>query len=228
MRTGVRADASAARAGVAARLPRAHHYLISTFFFPPVSKRRTTLVPPVLRPEVLAARRAPGEHLLVYQTAAGNRALLPVLRRLPMECRVYGTGREGREGNVVLRPFSQETFLDDLRTARAAIAGGGYSFMSEAVHLHVPLLAVPLRGQYEQELNARYLERLGYGVHATRITEPAVRRLLDRAPDLQVALERYRPRNNSYLLACVDELLTRVARGAPAPDVLDTALAGPC
>lgn len=228
MREGVATDFAVARAVVKGRLPRAYHYLVSTFFFPPVAKRRTTLVPPVLRPAVLATRREPGEHLLVYQTAAGNRALVPALQRLPFECRVYGTGREGREGNVLQRPFSQTTFLEDLRTARAAIAGGGYSFMSEAVHLHVPLLSIPLRGQYEQELNARYLERLGYGLHAEQVSEDVLQRFLARVPDCARALERYRPRDNAYLLTCVDELLERVARGAPPPDALDTALAGPC
>src|SRR5499433_770048 len=50
---------------VAAKLPRCFHYVIPTFFYPPLRARRTTLVPPVLRPEVLAARPERGDHLLV-------------------------------------------------------------------------------------------------------------------------------------------------------------------
>ena len=39
---------------------------------------------------------------------------------------------------------SETGFVDALRTARAVIATGGFSLMSEAVHLRVPMLAVPL------------------------------------------------------------------------------------
>ncbi len=226
LRAGAEVDHTLARAVVAARLPQAYHYLVTTFFFPPVAKRRTTLVPPILRPEILAARREPGGHVLVYQTAAGHGALVDALRRLPYEFRVYGAGREAREGNVHLRAFSEQTFVDDLRTARAAVAGGGFSFLSEAVHLRVPLLSIPLRGQYEQELNARYLERLGYGERAEEATSTAVAAFLERVEEHAAALARHTPRDNAFVLRCVDELLARAARGEPAPDVLDAALAG--
>ena len=36
------------------------HYHITTFFYPPSRKPRTTLHPPILRPEILAARRGAG------------------------------------------------------------------------------------------------------------------------------------------------------------------------
>ena len=47
----------ATRVGVNVKMPRAYHYLATTFFFPPIVRPRTTLVPPILRPEILAARR---------------------------------------------------------------------------------------------------------------------------------------------------------------------------
>lgn len=220
---GVRGDFAVAKAVVQARLPRAYHYLVSTFFFPPPSKLGTTLVPPVLRPEVLAARREPGRHVLVYQTASTNRALVPALRRLPFEFRVYGMGRDGREGNVTLRAFSEQGFIDDLRTARAVVAGGGFSLLSEAVHLRVPVLSIPLRGQFEQELNARWIEHLGYGRRAERITPGAVAEFLAGSDAHERALRGYAPRDNSLLFACVDEVLARAARGEPRPRTLDAA-----
>ncbi|MBN2797862.1 MAG: teichoic acid biosynthesis protein [Deltaproteobacteria bacterium] len=206
-------DRLVAKWAVKAKLPGADHYLVSSFFFPPVRKRFTTLLPPILRPEVLAARPEPGEHLLVYQHPGALRATLPALKALEVEVRAYGLGEDLVDGNVRHRPFSGEGFVEDLRTARAVVAGGGYSLMGEAVHLRVPMLAVPLDGQYEQELNARWLAHLGYGRHADRLTPAALGGFLDGLPSHRAALQRYQPRDNAMLFGAVDEVLARLASG---------------
>lgn len=213
-------DFSVAKLAVKMKLPRAYHYLVTSFFFPKVRKKRTSLVPPILRPEILAARREPGDHVLVYQTAAQNEELVPMLKTLPYRFRVYGMGREGSEGNVTLCAFSETGFVDDLRTARAVIAGGGFSLMSEAVSLHVPMMSIPIEKQYEQELNARYLKYLGYGTWARTLDRDRVERFLSHSADHAHALESYVRRDNSMLFSCVDELITRRAADEPGPNVL--------
>lgn len=208
-------DFHAARAFARLRLSGAYHYVVTTFFFPPPRRPRTTFVPPILRPEILAAHPEPGDHVLVYQTASTNEALVPALRRLPHEFRVYGMGREGTEGNASLRPFSRDGFLEDLRTAKAVVAGGGFSLMGEAVHLRVPMLSIPLRHQPEQQLNALYLERLGFGERADAATPEAIAGFLDRIDAHREALEAWIPQDNGKLFATVDDLLARIARGEP-------------
>lgn len=215
-----------AKLAVKAKLPGAYHYLVSSFFFPPVRKPRTTLVPPILRPEILMAKREPGEHVLVYQTAATNQDLIPALQKLPYRFKLYGMGRSGQEGNVELCAFSETGFVDDLRTARAVIAGGGYSLMGEAVHLHVPMLSIPIGGQYEQELNARYLQKLGYGMFTETLDVDVAARFLERTDDMAHALERYLPRDNSMLFGCVDELLKDIELDEPPPQRLHTPALG--
>lgn len=219
-------DYRLARMAVKIKLPGAYHYLVTSFFFPPVRKNRTTLVPPILRPEILAARREPGDHVVVYQTAAANEALVPTLRKLSGRFKVYGMGREGQEGNVALRPFSQDGFIDDLRTARAVIAGGGFSLMGEAVHLRVPMLSVPIEGQYEQVLNAHYLEKLGYGRYAAELDADGVQDFLDHVDDHAQALQAYTPRDNTMLLGCLDELLRLIGLDEPRPGSLESANLG--
>jgi uncharacterized protein (TIGR00661 family) len=180
-------------------------------------------VPPILRPEVLSLRRDASSAVLVYQSSACHDGLIPLLRSLPYEFRLYGMGREGVEGNVTLCPFSEQAFLEDLRTARAVIAGGGYSLMSEAVHLGVPLLSVPLENHFEQELNARYLARLGYGRFAPRLTAPVVGEFLDSVPAHERALAGYPRQDNSYLFHCIEELLWHIGRHDPPPVALSSA-----
>lgn len=215
-----------ARLAVKAKVPGAYHYLVTSFFYPPVRKKRTTLLPPIVRPEISAAVREPGEHVVVYQTASTNDALLATLRKLPGEFRVYGMRRAERLGNVVLRDFSATGFVEDLRTARAVLAGGGFSLLSEAVTLGVPALSVPVEQQFEQELNARYLESLGYGEHAPRFTARAIQRFLANVPEYERTLAALPKRDNTMLFACLDELLARCQRGEDRPITLESPALG--
>jgi uncharacterized protein (TIGR00661 family) len=226
VRSGKGFDFELARLAVKLKMPGAYHYLITSFFFPPVRKKHTTLVPPILRPEVIAAQREVGNHVLVYQTAPTNQLLVPTLKKLPFRFRVYGMGREGQDGNVTLCPFSETTFLEDLRTARAAVAGGGFSLLSEAVSLRVPLLSIPVAHQYEQELNARYLQELGYGAWAPRFEQDKLADFLGRVDEYQHVLESYVPRDNSMLFECLDELILHAGAGEERRLVLDAPALG--
>jgi uncharacterized protein (TIGR00661 family) len=208
-----------ARAIVKAKLPGCFHYLVTTFFYPPVSKPRTTLHPPVLRPEILAARPEAGGHLLVYQTSTSYGSLLEALRRSGVECRVYGVRRHIRrdeaEGNLRFRPFSDTAFVEDLRTARGVLSNGGFTLLGEAVYLHRPVLSVPVKKQFEQVLNARYLEAEGYGLYAEEVTAERVGAFLERLPDFGRRLASYRQDGNRDLLARLDEVLAAAGSGQP-------------
>jgi uncharacterized protein (TIGR00661 family) len=218
-------DFRLARLAVKAKVPGAYHYLVTTFFTPEVRKKYTSLVPPILRAEILSAERAPGDHVLVYQTQTTHQDLVPTLKKLPYRFRVYGLGREGVDGNVTLCAFSETGFVEDLRTARAVIAGGGFSLMSEAVALRVPMLSSPVVGQLEQQLNARYLTELGFGLYAPELGREIIQRFLGRI-DYYAERLAERPRyDNAMLFGCLGELLERVSRGeARSKSLASTAL----
>src|SRR5205823_1258078 len=130
-----------------------------------------------------------------------------------VECRIYGLRRDltadVREGKLLYRPFSEAGFIDDLRTARAVVAGGGYTLMSEAVYLHKPMISIPIEGQFEQVLNALYLEQLGYGIHAPQLTAERLGQFLERVPDCERALGSYTQDGNTMMIAALREQLRR-------------------
>jgi uncharacterized protein (TIGR00661 family) len=213
---GDRAAFELTRAFVKSKLPGCDHYLITAFFDAPIRKERTSLFPPILRAEILDARTEDGEHLLVYQTAEGRGALIDALAASGIECRIYGMRRDLREdlveGNLRFRPFSETTFIDDLRTCRGVIANAGFTLMGEAIYLHKPMLAIPLDNQFEQTLNARYLEREGYGLGAEAGSAPSrLPPFLERTGDFTAALSAYRQDRNRALLTALDDLLNRIA-----------------
>ncbi|MGE0545627.1 MAG: glycosyltransferase family protein [Kofleriaceae bacterium] len=203
------------KAFVTAKLPGCDAYFITSFFRPPVRKPSTYLFPPILRPEILDARSAPGDHLVIYQ-AGINEPLQASLAATGMECRIYGMRRglteEAREGQLRFMPFSEEGFISDLATCRGVVAAAGFTLMGEAVYLRKPMLAVPLENQFEQMLNARYLEREGYGTWSASFEDAAaIPRFLERVPEFERALTGYQQDGNRELLAGVDEFLSRAA-----------------
>lgn len=215
---GHRTDFEIAKAFVKSKLPFCDHYLITTFFHPPIRKDRTSLHPPILRPEILAAKASEGEHLLVYQTAEGHETLARALEQTGLECRVYGMRRgiteEQVEGNLRYRPFSEGGFIADLASAKGVIAGGGFTLMGEAVFLHKPMLSVPVEGQFEQVLNGRYLQKLGYGRYAEDLDDPkTVHDFVAAIPDCATALSSYTHDHNRGLFEELNGLIDRASAG---------------
>lgn len=215
---GHQAEFQLTKAFIKSKLPFCDEYFITTFFHPEVRKERTRLFPPILRPEILSANRRTGDHLLVYTTGEGNQSIAETLAKTGLECRIYGMRRdlsaEVVEGNLRYRPFSEDEFIDDLASSRAVIAGGGFTLMGEAVYLHKPMLAVPLARQFEQVLNARYLELEGYGRHAKTLDDPrTVNDFVAAIPACEAKLASYAQDGNQKILSALDEWLDKAAAG---------------
>ncbi|MGI4873905.1 MAG: glycosyltransferase family protein [Janthinobacterium lividum] len=206
-----------ARYLVRAKLPRARHYLITTFFELPLRLRyaeRTTQVPSIIRPEIQAARPTPGSYVLVYQTATNQTNLVEILQQLPeQEFRVYGFNKDEAHGNVLLRPFSEAGFIAELAGCRAVLTNGGFSLISEAVYLHKPVCAVPIPAQFEQWLNAAEIEKRGYGRRFEAITAASVQAFLAELPAYEAALASYAQAGNEVLFARLGEVLAEVVAG---------------
>ncbi len=203
-----------ARLIVRAKLPRARHYLVTTFFELPLRLRyaeRTTLVPSIIRPEIQAARSSAGDYVLVYQTATNQTDLVEILQQLPdQEFRVYGFNKDEAHGNVLLRPFSEAGFIAELAGSRAVLTNGGFSLISEAVYLHKPVCAVPIPAQFEQWLNGAEIEKRGYGRRFDAITAANVQAFLADLPQFEAALASYQQAGNEVLFARLAEVLAEL------------------
>lgn len=208
---GYRDDFHVARTYIAMKVPRAFHYLVTTFFYPPIRRKRTTLVPSIVRPQIIEAKPECGEHLLVY--SSGDERVAKVLKASGVPCRIYGmrSGADDQEmvdGNLSYRPFSADAFVDDLRSCMGLVTGGGYTLLSEAVYMRKPILSIPLAGQAEQQLNARYLARLGYGAWAPELTDPVLADFLERLPAYEEGVSTYEQEGNVAALASLEDVLT--------------------
>ncbi|PIY60487.1 hypothetical protein COY95_01505 [Candidatus Woesearchaeota archaeon CG_4_10_14_0_8_um_filter_47_5] len=183
--------------------------LITTFFYPKIRGKNIFLFPPLLRENILSAKPKRGKHLLVYQTSQSNDALHEVLRKIGIPSVVYGFGRNDTCGQVRYKRFDEEEFFTDLANCMAVVTNGGFTLITEAIHLKKPLLCFPVEQQFEQMLNAHYVENLGYGMSAPKTTESSLVRFLKKIDVFQKNLNTRPQEDNSRLFGFLDELIVQ-------------------
>lgn len=192
---------------IRAMVPRPDISLVTTFYYGDAKNDRTLFFPPILRREVLALQASEAGHILVYLTG-GFESFLKVLTSFPREkFLVYGYDRHRQDGNLVYKPFSRQGFLKDFASCKAVMATAGFTLITEAFYLRKPYLALPMRGQFEQELNAHWLAKLNYGINLGRIRSEAVGNFLYRVPDFKENLKDYRSADNRAIKAKLAELV---------------------
>jgi len=212
------------------RVPSAQHYLVSSFARPEPSEPNTTLIPPVLRDCILEAEPRDDGHLVVYQTSYSQVDLVGILRNIDRPVYVYGADADGRRrriDNVHFRPFNESEFIERLASCRAVVGSAGFTLMTEALHLGKPYFAIPVEGQIEQMLNARYLAWLGYGEYAQTPDRPSLERFLERVPQFRAALDHYDRFDNEptfeKLETVIDRYTSRPELTQPDPRALRAA-----
>jgi uncharacterized protein (TIGR00661 family) len=105
---------------------------------------------PVLRSSLLSKPVRNEGFLAVNLKVESRKDILPLLDAIPgLSYRLY--------------PAPGADFDEGLRNCSAVITNGGHQTLSEALVLGKPVLAIPQRGQAEQELNARMLQQSGRG-----------------------------------------------------------------
>lgn len=77
------------------------------------------------------------------------------------------------------------------------------------------MLAVPVEKQFEQILNARALEKEGYGLYAEELTEELLAEFIRRLPEFEKNLAGYSQDGNRALLEKLEEVLQASAGTGP-------------
>jgi uncharacterized protein (TIGR00661 family) len=217
---------------VSAMVPDANQYLVLSFVDVPISQPRTSLHMPVLRDEILDARKTTkvGEHVVMYfNHKACAEPIMDVLKQLSTPFRVYGQDNTTFEtkNNVMLCPFDESSFIEDMKTAKAVVGGAGFTLTSEAIALKKPMLAVPFGGHFEQILNANYVDELRYGERADRLTAEVLERFLARAPTYQKELDTFEHPGNADLFAALDGAMKNAEKSGALPFRDYAAVEGP-
>jgi uncharacterized protein (TIGR00661 family) len=192
---------------IRAMVPKPDVSLITTFYFGQMKNERSFCFPPILRSEVLSLKPEQNDYILVYLTG-GFGTFVDRLEDFKREqFIVYGHNEEGSRANLAFKPPSRDGFLRHLAGCKAVMATAGFTLMTESLHLRKPYLALPMRGQFEQELNGYLLAQLGYGVNVRKVSSMAVSSFLYHVQDYAEELQSYTSTDNSAIMEKLDALL---------------------
>jgi uncharacterized protein (TIGR00661 family) len=186
------------------------YHVITTFFYLPVRKKNTFLCPPILRKEIIDMKPSRKDYYLVYQTSSTNDKLIDVLKSANVKFIVYGFERDDVDKNVTFRKTNNDQFFKDLKDCKACIANGGFTFISEAVSLHKPILSIPIKGIIEQVLNALQVQKQGYGEMCDEIDKKTLLKFIKNNDKYYRNLQKHKKEDNTKTIHKVEELIDKV------------------
>jgi uncharacterized protein (TIGR00661 family) len=187
----------------------AAEYIVKSFERGEEGERHVHVVAPLIQQGIRDLRPTNGSRVLVYLTKP-NAAIIDILKSIPEEFVVYGQQRTGEDRNIIYRAQGPD-YLPDLAGCKAIIGTTGFSLIADSIYLKKPYFGVPLKGQFEQEHNARFLARSGLGEFAEVLSRARLEGFLARLPE-------YRRRLAAYDLdpAEQEETLRRILAGLAA------------
>jgi uncharacterized protein (TIGR00661 family) len=122
------------------------------------------ILPPVIKKEIRLAEPANKGHITVYLPSYCDEIICKYFSRLKdfrFEVFSKEVKQMTRMNNVTLMPVTKEGFNKSMINCAAIITSAGFETPAEALLLGKKILAIPIKGQYEQLCNAAALEKLG-------------------------------------------------------------------
>lgn len=122
---------------------------------------------PVIRRSIREASCEDHGHYTVYLPAYADLKLVPLLLKLD-QIRWHVFSKHAVKpyhiGKISVFPVNSSEFVKSMCSATGVLCGAGFETPAEALYLKKKLLVVPMKGQYEQHLNAAALRDMGVPV----------------------------------------------------------------
>ena len=185
----------------------ANKYIIYDFSDKQIDDKHVLFLKPLIQEGLLEQKVTCGGHVFVYQTSNSNNHLLDVLKKVNEKFVIYGLDKDMVDGNLVLKRFNEDEFYHDIASAKAVITNGGFTVISEAIYLKKPIFSLPIKYQFEQILNGKFVEKLGAGVYHMNIDERKLREFLDNLDEYKENLKSYDTGNQEKKLKRIEEEL---------------------
>ena len=189
----------------------AKEYMITDFYHGRIIKKKTSVFPPIVGKDIMSIKPQQKDFILVYSTSSSEN-LPAILKKINEKFVMYGYGLDKKDKNLQYKKSSRKEFIKDLSRCKGVIATAGLTLISEALYLRKPYLAIPIKGQFEQALNAYNLEKQGYGRYYEALDREKTESFLYNLSLYKKKLKEYKREGNLKIFKKVDSILARIKR----------------
>ena len=126
-----------------------------------------TIFTPIIRNDIRELETSNKGHYTVYLPAYSDNKIIKTLSKIKeVEWHVFS--KHGKDTytkkNVTIQPINSKNFGQSMASSSGVLCGAGFETPAEALYLGKKLLAIPMKGQYEQYYNAEGLKDIGISV----------------------------------------------------------------
>ena len=110
---------------------------------------------------------------LVYLAWEEKDQMISILNTIKSNEFIYycSVDKEEQIDNVTLKPYSNKKFKEDLVACNGLLTNAGFQLPAEAIYLGKKILCKPLKGQPEQEDNAKILKKLQHATVCSKFSK---------------------------------------------------------
>ncbi|MFH0906466.1 MAG: glycosyltransferase family protein [archaeon] len=193
--------------------PRADKYLALCFFRTKITKARTEVFDPILRDEIYKAKIKDENFIYIYNRFGANiKNLKKILKKIKNEkFVVYGQELEETYKNIIFKGIKKDNYTD-LAKAKAVITNGGHSLISESILFKKPIYSIPVKHQFEQEVNAYYIEKLGFGERHKDLNSRSLNNFISNVAFYKKNLSKHKFLNKNKFFKRLDEVIIELVR----------------
>ncbi|MEO6330166.1 MAG: glycosyltransferase family protein [Ginsengibacter sp.] len=122
---------------------------------------------PVIRSQIREIFPVDEGHYTVYLPAYDDENIMKVLKDAKqVNWQIFSkhSKKAYTKKNFMIRPISNDAFIESMATCRGMLCGAGFETPAEALFLKKKLIVIPMKKQYEQHCNAAALEEMGVDV----------------------------------------------------------------
>jgi uncharacterized protein (TIGR00661 family) len=188
----------------------ADKYIIYDFSPSQIQHSNVIFMKPLIQSGILQHTPTYGKHIFVYQTSTSNNELFAVLKKIKEQFIIYGFNIERTTGNLMFKKFNEKDFYRDIATAKAVITNAGFTVLSEALYLKKPIFSIPIRSQFEQVVNGKFIMQLGVGVSVHKASEENLMQFLSHLQNFQEKLQTYDSGNQEKILERIFQEITNL------------------
>ena len=189
----------------------ADKYIIYDFSDEQIDDKRVLFLKPLIQEGILKQKATYSNHVFVYQTSISNNYLFEILKKIDEKFVIYGLNKDLVDENLIYKKFNENEFYHDISNAKAVITNGGFTVINEALYLKKPIFSLPIKYQFEQILNGKFVEKQGAGVYHMNIDEGKLREFLDNLDKYRENLKSYDPGNQEKKLKRIEEEIQKLS-----------------